>query len=255
MPIQPKAAGFNQTSATYERGRPEYPEQALRTTFDALGIHPASTVVDLGAGSGKFTGTLAKSGATILAVEPVEGMREKFRRLHPGITLLCGSAENIPLPDHSADAVVAAQAFHWFDGAAALAEIHRVLRPGGRLGLLWNVRDESDPLMAAITKIIDPFEDGAPRYRTMQWRRAFETTTLFSPLEKAEFAFEQVGDTQMVLDRFGSVSFIVMLPEAERLVVLDRIRQACQQQLERQGGGPIRLPYLATLFWCERLGD
>lgn len=255
MPIQPKAAGFNETSATYERGRPEYPEQALRTTFDTLGIVPASTVVDLGAGSGKFTGTLAKSGATIVAVEPVEGMREKFRRLHPGITLLEGSAERIPLPDHSADAVVAAQAFHWFDGPAALAEIHRVLRPGGRLGLLWNVRDESDSLMAAITKIIDPFEDGAPRYRTMQWRRAFETTTLFSPLEKAEFAFEQVGDTQMVLDRFGSVSFIVMLPQAERHAVLERIRQACLQQLERQGGGPIRLPYLATLFWCRRLGD
>ena len=212
-------------------------------------------MVDLGAGSGKFTGTLAKSGATILAVEPVEGMREKFRRLHPGIPLLDGSAERIPLPDHSADAVVAAQAFHWFDGPAALAEIHRVLRPGGRLGLLWNVRDESDPLMAAITKIIDPFEDGAPRYRTMQWRRAFETTSLFSPLEKAEFAFEQVGDTQMVLDRFGSVSFIVMLPETERQAVLDRIRQACLQQLERQGDGPIRLPYLATLFWCQRLGD
>ncbi len=254
MSIQTKAAGFNETSATYERGRPEYPDEALRFTFEALGIDAASTVVDLGAGSGKFTGKLAQSGARIVAVEPVEGMREKFRRLHPAITLLDGSAEHIPLPDHSADAVVAAQAFHWFSGETALAEIHRVLRPGGRLGLLWNVRDESNPLMAAVTTIIDPFEDGAPRYRTMQWRRALETTTLFSPLEKAEFSFEQVGDPQMVLDRFGSVSFIALLPPAERKSVLDRIREASLQQIARQGGGPIRLPYLATLFWCHRLG-
>lgn len=255
MPIQPKAAGFDVVSNTYERGRPEYPAQALRFAFDTLGIAAGTTLVDLGAGSGKFTGTLAKSGANITAVEPIEGMRAKFRALHPGIEMREGAAERIPLPDQSADAVVAAQAFHWFDGPAALGEIHRVLRPGGKLGLLWNVRDESDPLMAAITQIIDPCEDGAPRYRTMQWRRAFDTTPLFSPLQKAEFAFEQVGDTQMVLDRFGSVSFIATMPAPERQVILDQIAHVTREQLARQGGGPVRLPYLATLFWCERLGD
>lgn len=253
MTIQPKAAGFNETSGAYERGRPEYPATALRFLFDTLGIGEGSTVIDLGAGSGKFTGTLAQSGASIVAVEPVEGMRVKFRMLHPEIALREGSAEHIPLADQTADVVIAAQAFHWFDGPAALTEIHRVLKPGGRLGLLWNVRDESDSLMSAITEIIDPFEDGAPRYRTMRWRQAFDATALFSPLEKAEFGFEQVGDTQMVLDRFGSVSFIVTLPEPQRRIVLERIRNATLAHLDRQGGGEIRLPYLATVFWCHRL--
>lgn len=251
--IQIKAAtGFNQAAEAYERGRPDYPRQAVTFLLDTLGVSPGSTVVDLGAGSGKFTRLLATSGAHLLAVEPVEGMRVKFQQLLPGITALDGSAEHIPLPSGSVDALVAAQAFHWFDGKAALEEIHRVLKPGGMLGLIWNVRDESLPLMADLTAIMDPHEDGAPRYRNMDWKKAFERTTLFTRLQQQDFPYEQIGDTEMVVDRVGSVSFISALPVQEKERVLVQVRRAVARHQQSHSTEVIKLPYCSTIFWCAR---
>ena len=131
MPIHEAAArGFQQASEAYERGRPTYPPEAIARLVTALGIGPHSTVVDLAAGTGKLTRQLVPSGARLIAVEPVEAMRATFARVLPGVTILEGTAEALPLPDASAEALVVGQAFHWFDGPAALAEIHWVLRPG-----------------------------------------------------------------------------------------------------------------------------
>ena len=134
------ARGFQAGAEAYERGRPGYPTDAVDALTDALGVGPGATVVDLAAGTGKLTRLLVPSGATVIAIEPVDAMRRTLAAMLPRVPVVAGTAESMPLRDGSAGAVVAAQAFHWFDGEAALAEIHRVLAPGGRLGLVWNVR-------------------------------------------------------------------------------------------------------------------
>src|SRR5256885_15113017 len=122
------AEGFGRAAAAYERGRPGYPQAALDWMVERLGITPDSTVVDLGAGTGKFSRMMRATGARVIAVEPVAAMRVELARAVPGIEVLDGTAEAIPWPDASADAVTAAQAFHWVGGPAALSEIHRVFR-------------------------------------------------------------------------------------------------------------------------------
>ena len=144
--------GFARAAGVYERGRPGYPAATVSYLVQRLGLSPERTVVDLGAGTGKLTRLLVPSGARVVAVEPVRAMRELIPA--GAIEVLAGSAEAIPLPDASADAVTVAQAFHWFRAEDARAEIDRVLRPGGALAIVTNVRDETDPLQRAFLEIL-----------------------------------------------------------------------------------------------------
>ncbi len=138
----------------------------------------------------------------------------------PGVQALAGSAQAMPLPDNCAQALVCAQAFHWFASEDALREMQRVLAPGGQLGLVWNVRDEALDWVAAITEIITPHEGDAPRFYKGDWRRPFAGASgshLFSPLELTSFSYLHVGSAQQViLDRFLSVSFIAALPADQK---------------------------------------
>ncbi len=120
--------------------------------------------MDLGAGTGKFTRLLARTGARVVAVEPVDAMRAQLAEALPQVQALAGSAQSIPLANGFADALVCAQAFHWFATVEALEEMRRVLTAEGRLGLVWNVRDESLDWVAEITRIITPYEGDAPRF-------------------------------------------------------------------------------------------
>lgn len=252
-PIHEYAAkGFDVSSEAYERGRPEYPLDAVEFLISKLALNHHSRVADLGAGTGKLSKILRKSCAKIIAIEPVEGMRKKFSAVLPDVEILEGRAEKIPLEQESMDAVVIAQAFHWFDGESALKEIYRVLKPGGKIGLLWNARDESAPWVAQLTKIIDPYERGAPRYKSGKWRKAFEETILFSKLEHAEFRHTQQGDVSMMVDRVGSISFIASLDFREKLLVLEKISQLVEDN-KNQGTGLIELPYRTDVFVSTKL--
>ena len=124
---------------------------------DRLGLRPGATVVDVGAGTGKLTRDLVPTGARVVAVEPLAEMLEQLAAAVPEAEALAGSAEELPLEDSSADAVVAASAFHWFEPDRALPEIHRVLRPGGALATIGNGRDLSDPLQQEIEAIVGPY--------------------------------------------------------------------------------------------------
>ena len=132
--VHPSASGFDTAAREYERGRPGYPEDAVRWLVESLRIGPGTTVVDLAAGTGKLTRLLVPTGAGIIAIEPMAGMREQLARSLPEVPLFEGTAESIPLSSACADSITVAQAFHWFKAKEALAEIHRVLRPRGRLG-------------------------------------------------------------------------------------------------------------------------
>src|SRR5215217_8960756 len=164
------ARGFALAPADYERGRPMYPFEAVRRLVRELRVRPDSTVLDLAAGTGKLTRLLGQLSPDVLAVEPVYAMRERLVETLPGVTALAGTAESIPLEDGSLDAVTVGQAFHWFDGDAALAEIHRVLRPGGRLGLIWNVKDESVDWIEKLGGIMEAYRGAAPRVASGAWK-------------------------------------------------------------------------------------
>jgi SAM-dependent methyltransferase len=245
------ARGFAQAADAYEHGRPGYPPAAVEHLCEALGIGPGRAVLDLAAGTGKLTRLLVPTGAELAAVEPVGEMRAALARALPGVTALAGTAENIPLAADSVDAVLAGSAFHWFHGDEALAEIHRVLRPGGRLGLMWNVRDESVPWVAELTAIMEPHRGSAPRYRSNAWKEAFRRTTAFSPLRCAEFRHVHRLEPEAVLARVASVSFVAALPERDRAAVLAGVRALLAYDPATRGREVVELPYRTDVYWCS----
>lgn len=251
--VHPSAAqGFASAADAYARGRPGYPAALDGWLGEALGVRAGATCVDLGAGTGKFTRLLVETGAEVFAVEPVAEMRRQLVADLPGVRALGGTAEAMPLADGSADAVVCAQAFHWFATGRALAEIHRVLRPGGRLGLVWNVRDESVDWVAALTELFTPHEGDAPRYRTGQWRRPF-SGRLFSGLEETVFPYVHVGSPrQVIVDRTLSVSFIAALPAEERARVEERLHALIAGHPDLRGRETVAFPYRTHAYGCTK---
>jgi SAM-dependent methyltransferase len=228
------ATGFARSVEAYERARPEYPPEAIAYLARELDLRPGRRVVDLAAGSGKLSRPLAKLGCEVIAVEPVDEMRAA---IGPGIEALAGTAEAMPLADESADAVTVGQAFHWFDGPKALAEIERVLRPGGALALVWNRRPvESSELHAAITEIIAPYRGDAPSHGSGAWRATFAGRDL----QEQRFDFAQRLDADGLADRVGSTSFIAALDEPERARVLERVRALVD-------GGAVDVPYVCEI--------
>lgn len=252
--VHEAARAFDHAGDVYEQGRPGYPADVLDHLLETLEIDADSTVLDLAAGTGKLTRLLTATGARVVAVEPLEGMRRLIAERLPDVEALEGTAERIPLDDESVDAVAVAQAFHWFEGGAALAEIHRVLRPAGRLGLVWNVKDESVGWVARLAEIIEPFRGSAPRYLSGAWRRAFAATRLFGPLEHRPFSHVHGVDADTVVARVLSISFVAGLEEKERARVEERVRALLAQDPETQGRERLALPYRTDVFWCRRVG-
>jgi SAM-dependent methyltransferase len=242
------AAGFGRDAGTYVRGRPEFPPAALDWLRDDLGLRAGKTVVDLGAGTGKFTRLLLQTSATVIAVEPVAAMREQLRCDLPNANALPGNAQHMPLPDACADALVCAQAFHWFATSEALAEIRRVLKPGGVLGLIWNLRDPSVDWVAALTRIMAPYEGDAPRYDDGEWRAVFPAKG-FGPLQERSFPNEHVGPPgQVIVERIASVSFIAALNDATRERVLDQVRALIDATPVLAGRAEVTFPYLTRAY-------
>ena len=243
--LHPAAAqGFARAAGEYRRGRPGYPADAIDYLAERLRLGPGRTVVDLAAGTGALTRPLLDIGCEVIAVEPVGEMRAE---LPAEARTVDGTAERIPLADGVADAVTVAQAFHWFDGDAALAEIERVLRPGGGLALIWNKRVLEDPVNQAVEELVAPYRASTPTHRG-GWRGAFERTTLFGPLEERTFTLEHVQDADGLADRVASISFIASLPPHEREQVVGAAR-------ELAADGPVTVPYRTEVFVCERDGD
>jgi SAM-dependent methyltransferase len=240
--------GFASGAEAYERGRPGYPDQAVAWLVAQLGLRPGARVADVGAGTGKLTRLLVRSGAELIAVEPVGEMRAILARALPSVRALEGTADALPLEDASVDAIVVAQAFHWFARRETLAEFHRVLRSGGRLGLIWNSRDESQPLQQRIEEIIAPYRRGTPSHKSGEWRRAFDgEPTLFAPVHELAVEFEQSTTPEVVVDRALSTSFIAALEDGERARVAERVRALAQRE-------PPLLAYRTEISVYERRG-
>jgi SAM-dependent methyltransferase len=224
--------GFAREADAYERGRPTYPPAAMSWLIEALRLGPGRTAVDVGAGTGKLTRALVGSGATVIAVEPVAAMRAVLERELPAVQALDGTAESLPVAAGSVQAVVAGQAFHWFDAPAALTEFHRVLGAGGRLGLVWNIRDRRQPLQRSIDALTEPLRGDTPSQARGAWRAELERSALFRPAAKTEIAFELEVDPDTAVDHLGSVSFIAALDDPRREQVLEQVRRLAAEHPE-----------------------
>jgi SAM-dependent methyltransferase len=246
------ARGFEAAVEPYRRGRPGYPDDAVAYLIRELGIGPGRTVVELGAGTEKLTERLVPTGARIVAVEPVAAMRAALAAACPTVEVLDGTAEAIPVGDATADAVAAAQSFHWFDGDLALREIHRVLRPDGRLGLIWNVRDEASDWAERLTAIFDRLSGDGPRYRDKRWRDAFARTSLFGPLHHQVAYHVHVVSRAEFLDRVLSGSYVASAPEADRRRVVDEVTELLERDPELAGRERIPIPYRTDVYWTAR---
>ncbi|HWF33915.1 MAG TPA: class I SAM-dependent methyltransferase [Solirubrobacteraceae bacterium] len=245
------ARGFDRAAEDYERGRPGYPAAAVDVLAAELGFGPGSTVVDLAAGTGKLTRLLIPTGARVVAVEPVPGMRAQLSLVVPGTEILAGTAEAIPMPDAGADAVLVAQAFHWFDTPAAAREIHRVLGPGGGLGVIWNVWDHSFAWVAQMQELIGAHRGDTPQRSTSRWREQLEATGLFTALADRQFANVVHGSLDDLLARNASISFIATLPESQRAEVLDGVRRVVADHPEAYVEGKLAMPYVTQVAWCH----
>ena len=243
--------GFTKEADAYVRGRPDYPPELDGWLVDALRLGPGTAVADVGAGTGKFTPKLLATGANVIAVEPVDAMRARIPA-HERLSVQAGTAEATGLPSAALDALVCAQAFHWFASRASLDEFAHVMKPGARLGLVWNVRDESVAWVAAITRVIEPYEGDAPRYWKQTWRQSFPHPA-FTPLEETTFTHAHVGPPeQVIIARTLSTSFIAALPEAERQHVREQLMQLIATHPALRGQATVSYPYKTHAFMAVR---
>ncbi|WP_395027796.1 class I SAM-dependent methyltransferase [Comamonas odontotermitis] len=245
---QAASDGYAIASKAYARGRPDYPQEISAWLASSLGLRDGKTVIDLGAGTGKFTRRLIATGATVIAVEPVAQMLEKLRTELPSAQALEGSATRIPVPDNSVDAVVCAQSFHWFATTQALDEIHRVLKPGGQLGLVWNLRDDREAWVRQLNAIVDQVEGDAPRYATGAWRRVFPAQG-FGPLQEQYFSNMHRGSAEdVILNRVRSTSFIAALPEPIRKHIESQVKALIATEPALREKEIVAMPYTTAAY-------
>jgi ubiquinone/menaquinone biosynthesis C-methylase UbiE len=243
------ATAFEGTATVYERARPGYPAEAVHWLVDELGLGPGGCVLDLAAGTGKLTRHLVDTGARVVAVEPVADMRRTLADTVSGAAVVAGVAQALPVGTGLMDAVTVAQAFHWFANAVAVDELHRVIRPGGRLGLVWNHRDLTDPLQAAMDEILEPVRGETPSYVTGAWRRAFDAGDRFCPAGTTHVAWRQPVDVDGAVARVASVSFVAALPDDDRARLLDRVRGVALATAP-----PMALAYTTDVYCYARVG-
>jgi SAM-dependent methyltransferase len=237
---------FGSAARAYESGRPDYPREAVDWMLAPVReAGRALRVADVGAGTGKLTRTVVEAGAEVVAIDPDPGMLAALREHVHGVPTFVGTGERMPLPDHSLDAVLLGQAWHWVDPVAASAEAGRVLRAGGVLGLVWNIRDESDPWVARLTaamhgshaeemlagdgpQVAAPFE--GLQARTWRWTRSITRPAL--------------------LDMVASRSHVITAPDAERAAILAAVSALFDERriTDATGAEVVDLPYVTHAF-------
>jgi SAM-dependent methyltransferase len=245
------AAGFANAAEDYERSRPSYPAAAVDHLVAALALGPGRTVVDVAAGTGKLTRLLVACGASVVAVEPVEQMRAILQAKVPEATVVDGTAEQLPVAE--ADAITVAQAFHWFDGAAALAAFRRVLPQGGRVAVVYNLRDPAPAWLEAINALTRPYRQRVPQREDGNWSKAFGPGCGFTPLATTEFDNPHTLAVPDVVGRFRSLSFIGALAPPEQERVLGDIAALLASHPATRGRDEIVIPQRTAVSVCTRL--
>jgi SAM-dependent methyltransferase len=248
MATIPRRLTFGAHADAYERARPEWPEEVARW----LVPEGARVVVELGAGTGKLTRAIAALGVRVVAVEPDPRMLAVLR--NRGLEGVAGSAEAIPFGAGEADAVVAGSALHWFDLEAALPEVHRVLRPGGRLGFGWNHRDERHPTIAEMSEVI---YSSRPSKQTSGWRRrdwqaAVTAAGLFGDIEQTLIELVHELPREALEDHLLSYSGLAALSDENHKHVLARVGEILDASPSLRDGDRLRLPFVVDAYRARR---
>ena len=230
------AKAFREVPREYDAGRPDYPDDAVSWL-----VGDAATVVELGAGTGKMTASLVEH-SRVIATEPLPEMIGVLKRNVPAAWPLMATAERIPLRAGVADVVISAQAFHWFDAPVALSSAARVLRPGGRVALVWNMRDGTVPWVAQLSDII-----GRSEQLHQGWDAAFATSR-FGPLEHVVFRHSQTLDLERLCALVSSRSYLVVAAEDQRRRVLAEVRSMAKSHPDLAGRETFELPYFVDCF-------
>jgi SAM-dependent methyltransferase len=238
-----RARSFGARAADYAEHRPDYPADGIRWALDAA-TRPVHDVLDLAAGTGKLTEGLLPLGLTVTAVEPDDGMRAELSRRFPQVSVLSGTAEEIPLAAGSVDAVLVGQAFHWFDAARALDEIGRVLRPGGVVGALWNGEDESVEWVAGLMAVSGTSVTGVVGLEV-------PPHALFTPVAEAVFPHTHRRTVASLVETLGTHSRMLVIPRAEREAVMARTRSYLASRPET-ADGEFEVPLLTRVVRATR---
>jgi len=245
--VHPLAAQFDSAADAYERGRPGYPPEAVAAIASWLDLGPGRSVLDLAAGTGKLTRDLVPTGARVVAVEPIAGMRARLQALGLDIEVLDGTAEAIPLANGSVDAAVVAQAFHWFDAVRALSELHRVLVPDGRLVLAWNRRDESVPWVRALGELIETTTGGEAPSTHHGWQDRLARNALFEAAEPVRLTHVHRLPRASMVDRLTSISTVAAQDAAVQARMVVQLEALLERDPDTAGRDVIDFPYVTTV--------
>ncbi|HJQ74545.1 MAG TPA: class I SAM-dependent methyltransferase [Gaiellaceae bacterium] len=214
---------FERVATDYERARPPYVEAAVDWALERLGLRPGSRVLDLAAGTGKLTRQLVARDLDVVAVEPGDQMRAVLEHEFPEVEALAGSAEKIPLGEASVDGIAVGQAFHWFETEAAMAEMHRVLRPGGGFALFWNHFNQDDPLLGAVDEMLRAHDPA----RRSRWRERYDSER-FGPLEEKAFYELRPMNADQLAAWVASTSRVISAPTEEQAEIDREVRRLAE---------------------------
>lgn len=237
--VSVQAGSFGAAAQAYERGRPPYPETAIDWLIPA----GCQAVLDLGAGTGQLSRQLVRRGLQVVAVEPSAGMRAELTRVLPGLPALEGSAEHLPLPDASVDAVLVAQAWHWVNTDLAVPEVARVLTPGGQLGLLWNVRDEREDWVRCLGELMHGGTEQAMNSGSPHVGSPFQTG------ERTDVPWSYQLSKEAVLDLVASRSYVITRSPEARDLLLAEVRALLDDHPALRGRTTVQMPYVTE---CSR---
>ena len=250
------ARGFGSVAEDYERCRPPYPAEAVAWLVNGCAIDASSLVCDLGAGTGKLTRLLSPLVATVVATEPLVAMLAVCGRDQPETPSVAAVAEAMPFGRAAFDAVTIAQAFHWFEMDEALDELRRVLRPHGRLGVLWNDWDTSVEWTARLRDLVarcGPSEHWRRGHLDEHWLHdTLASTTRFGPVQRGCFPHSHPATPEEVVERVATAAHIAAKPDTERAAILDEARRILDSHAATRGCARLEFPYRTHAYWCAR---
>lgn len=246
--------GFSLGAELYQQVRPNYPQETPVWLQDQLQIGEDSTVVDLGAGTGKFLPYLLQTQANVIAVEPVAEMLQQLQQSYPSVTCIQASSTQLPFDNESIHAILCAQSFHWFANLETLTEMHRVLVASGHLGLIWNQRDTEVDWVKALADEISPLEGDTPRYHSEQWKQVFENQQLFNFMGLQTFQQRHHGTVEQVVSkRLLSTSFIAAMPPTEQQQLKAKFEQIVFDFTGLTAQDQIDFPYTTFAYHFQKV--
>lgn len=240
------STSFGAQAGAYDSGRPGYPREAVDWLLAPLaGAGRALRVADVGAGTGKLTRTIVETGADTVAIDPDPEMLATLRGSVHGVPTFAGTAERMPLPDASVDAVLLGQAWHWVDVAAASTEAARVLRPGGILGLVWNIRDETVPWVARLTAAMH-----GSHAEEMLAGDGVRVTAPFGDPEREVWTWTRTLNASRLLDMVASRSYVITAASEERARIMADVQTLfdAHQRRDAAGEAVVDIPYRTETY-------